>query len=145
SEAERINAMLDNVYDNFIARVAKGRGMEPEAVDKIAGGRVWTGRRALEVGLVDELGGLEKALDYAAKLSGVESRRDLNVVVYPKPKTPLEQVLELLDTQSGVISQMGRTAAWQERFFEAAAPALELLQVYENPQNYSAYEPLQVR
>ena len=145
SEAERINAMLDNVYDNFIARVAKGRGMEKDAVDKVAGGRVWTGRRALEAGLVDELGGLEDALDYAAELAKVESRKDLNVVVYPKPKTPLEQILELLDTQSGVISQMGRAAAWQERFFEAAEPALELLQVHENPQDYIVYEALQLR
>ncbi len=141
SESERINAMLDNIYENFVARVAKGRKMSVEAVDKVAGGRVWTGRRAVDVGLVDELGGLENALDHVASLTGVESRNDLNIVVYPKPKTAFEQVLELLDTQA----TMGKSVKVQERVLKAAGPMLDLLQVYENPQNYSTYEPLSLQ
>ncbi len=141
SEAERMNAMLDNIYDNFVARVAKGRKMSVADVDKIAGGRVWTGRRALDVGLVDELGGLENALDHVASLTGAESRADLNVVVYPKPKTALEQVIEFLETQAS----MGQSVALQERILQAAGPMLEMLQVYENSQNFSTYETLRIQ
>ncbi|MCB9983291.1 MAG: signal peptide peptidase SppA [Rhodospirillales bacterium] len=144
SEAERINAMLDNVYDNFIARVAKGRKMDAAAVDKIAKGRVWSGRRALEVGLVDELGGLDDALDYTAMQVGAEDRSGLNVAVYPKPKTPLEQVLELLDTQAQASMRMGRMAALQERALEVFGPALAWMRVQDNPQDYMTYDPLRI-
>ncbi len=99
SEAERMNAMMDNVYDSFVALVAGGRGMTPEQVDKVAGGRVWTGAQAKDVGLVDELGGLDMALDYTAGLVGVADRHALRVVVMPRPKTTFERVVELLDTQ----------------------------------------------
>lgn len=145
SEAERINAMLDNVYDNFVARVARGRKMDIAAVDKIAGGRVWTGRRAIEVGLVDEIGGLDDALDYAAQLAGAQDRRGLNIVVYPKPKTPLEQVLELLDTQARASAQMGRAAEIQAQALDAFGPALDMLRVQHAPQNYMTYEPMKIR
>jgi len=140
SEAERINAMLDNVYDNFIARVAKGRGMSVQDVDKIAGGRVWTGKRAVDKGLVDELGGLQSALNYTAVQIGAESADDVNVVVLPKPKTALEQFVALLEGQV----HMGQAISAQARFLNAAEPMLDLLQVYENPQNFSTYEMLRV-
>jgi protease-4 len=141
SGAERMNAMLDDIYKSFIARVAKGRKMSEADVDKIAGGRVWTGRRAVDVGLVDELGGLENALDYAAGLAGAKSRDDLNVVVYPKPKTALEQVIEFLETQAS----MGQTAALQKRALEVAQPALDMLQIRQNPQGFMTYEPLRLQ
>ncbi|MEM7651042.1 MAG: signal peptide peptidase SppA [Pseudomonadota bacterium] len=141
SEAERVNNMLDHVYDSFVARVAKGRKMDLADVDKIAGGRVWSGRRAVEVGLVDELGGLEDAIDYAAVLAGEESRADINLVQYPKPKTPLERVLKLLGAQVN----MGRGVALQQQLLERAAPVLEFMNVIEKPHHYTTYEPLKIR
>lgn len=140
-EAERMNAMLDNVYENFVARVAKGRKMDVAAVDKIAGGRVWTGRRAIDVGLVDELGGLEDALDYVAQLNDKQSRNDLNVVLYPKPKNTFEQVLELLGTQARLGA---KSVALQERFLGVFEPALDTVSMMEKPQNYITYEPLRL-
>jgi protease IV len=62
---------VEGVYEQFVARVAEGRGMEPDAVKKVGGGRVWTGAQALEVGLVDELGGLSEAGGAATKESWV--------------------------------------------------------------------------
>jgi protease-4 len=59
---------VEHVYNTFVNRVAKGRNMTPAAVDSIAQGRVWTGADAIKVGLVDEIGGLDKAIKYAAKL-----------------------------------------------------------------------------
>ena len=141
SEAARMNAMLDNVYDSFVARVAKGRGMELAEVEKVAGGRVWTGRRALDAGLVDELGGLEDALDHAAFMFGAGTRENLNVVQFPKPKTPLERFLTLLGAQARV----GQAVAVQERLLKAFEPAMDMLNVIQSPQNYSTYEPLKIQ
>ncbi|MCB9991070.1 MAG: signal peptide peptidase SppA [Rhodospirillales bacterium] len=99
SQTERMNAMMDSVYDRFIAVVAEGRGMTPAQVDKIAGGRVWTGSQALDKGLVDALGGLNDALDYTAKEVGAADRHGVQVVVLPHPKSPFERVVELLEGQ----------------------------------------------
>lgn len=142
SEAARFNAMLDNVYDNFVNRVAKGRGMTVAEVDRIAGGRVWTGRNAVDVGLVDELGGLEAALDYASVVVGGTDRKDVRIEVYPKPKTAFEQIFELLDAQVRVGQ---RSIEMQNKFLGVAEPVLNQLSIMENPQHYSTYEPLRVQ
>lgn len=106
SQAERVNVMLDAVYDAFLDRVAEGRGLTDEQVEAVAQGRVWSGAAALEADLVDELGGLSDALDYAAKLSGVESRHDIQVVMFPKPLTSLELLLRLFSNYGSVVQAM---------------------------------------
>ncbi len=98
-EAERINAMMDNVYTNFVSRVAIGRGMSKEDVEKVARGRVWSGKRAVTVGLADQIGGLNDALDYAARQVGAKDRYGVAVEIVPKPRTPIEQLIELLESQ----------------------------------------------
>jgi protease-4 len=65
---EVIQQSIEHIYSTFVNRVAKGRKMTPEAVDAIAQGRVWTGSDAIKNGLVDEIGGLDDAIKYAAKL-----------------------------------------------------------------------------
>jgi protease-4 len=69
SERAAIKASMEHVYKTFVNRVAKGRNMSFDAVDKVAQGRVWTGAQAHEVGLVDRLGGLQAAIREAARLS----------------------------------------------------------------------------
>ena len=59
---------IENIYEEFLQRVSQGRNMTVEEVDAIAQGRVWTGVKALEIGLVDEIGGLDAAISYAANL-----------------------------------------------------------------------------
>jgi protease-4 len=90
-----INRMLDNVYTRFVALVAEGRGMEYDEAEKIARGRVWTGKQAKDLGLVDELGGLEETLILAAKELEI-NREDLVVRVMPEPLSPLESLLRML-------------------------------------------------
>ena len=69
--------------------------MTVEDVDAIAQGRVWTGAEALEIGLVDEIGTLEDAIEYAAmSIEGVTSVSDVQIAAYPKPLTTLEMLLE---------------------------------------------------
>ena len=74
-EREIIQAQIKEIYENFIGKVAEGRGMTTEAVDKIAKGRIWTGKQAKEIGLVDELGGLNLALSIARKKAGLARKR----------------------------------------------------------------------
>ena len=83
-----------SIYETFLDRVAAGRpGLNKEQVRRIAGGRVYTGRRALEIGLVDRLGGLDEAISAAATLAGLDAD-DVTVGQYPRMKTPLEQLIE---------------------------------------------------
>ncbi|WP_119729128.1 signal peptide peptidase SppA [Thermomonospora amylolytica] len=89
SEWERIQASLDRVYADFTAKVAEFRGLSADQVDEMARGRVWTGADAKEGGLVDELGGLDLALDLARKKAGLPV--DAPVRGYPHV-TPLERL-----------------------------------------------------
>jgi protease-4 len=81
------------VYDDFIAKVAKGRKMTPAAVDAVAGGRVWSGKRALEVGLVDKIGGLADAVQEAKKLAKMDAKAKPELLYLPVRKTWLEYLL----------------------------------------------------
>ncbi|OBJ41651.1 signal peptide peptidase SppA [Mycobacterium colombiense] len=76
-------AEADLVYADFLARVADGRNLTTEAVDRVARGRVWTGADACERGLVDELGGFRTALRRAKILAGLDEDADVRVVTYP--------------------------------------------------------------
>lgn len=102
SERARYAALMDNVYDNFVSRVASGRKMDPETADAQAHGRVWTGRQALARKLVDDIGGLDDTLDYVAKDMGLKDRHELNIMVLPKPQSPFEQFAKLLEMQAGM-------------------------------------------
>ncbi len=74
-------------YDKFLSKAAEGRNLSLEDVDKIGRGRVWTGRQAKEVGLVDELGGLDKAVELAKSLAGISAEEDVRIVVWPRKTT----------------------------------------------------------
>lgn len=137
AEAERMNAMLDHVYDSFIDRVADGRNMDRSAVEAVAKGRVWTGNQALKAGLVDELGGLNAALDYAATLVGLENRNDLNVIVTPKPKTAIERLADLLAGQVRV----GHAIQSLQPVFDIITPVAREAQILRRAGPYSVYEP----
>lgn len=137
AEAERMNAMLDHVYDSFIDRVADGRNMDRSAVEAVAKGRVWTGNQALKAGLVDELGGLNAALDYAATLVGLENRNDLNVIVMPKPKTAIERLADLLAGQVRV----GHAIQSLQPVFDIITPVAREAQILRRAGPYSVYEP----
>ena len=89
--------LIERFYEVFITHVAEGRNMTKESVDEIAQGRVWSGVDALEIGLVDDLGGLEMAINRAKDLAGLE---DYRIVDYPKRKDPFQQIMEDLFGQT---------------------------------------------
>jgi protease-4 len=106
SERAKVGEQLQPFYDQFVERVAASRHMTPERVDAIAQGRVWTGRQAKENGLVDALGGLDRAIDLVkarAKLTG----REVEVVVYPTRKS----IYEILSSQWGGSDERLKVAA----------------------------------
>ncbi len=84
-EWERVEAWLDQVYDDFTRKAAADRGVSWNQLEPLARGRVWTGADARDRGLVDRLGGLNTALDRAAQLAGVD-RRQARLVVLPHVK-----------------------------------------------------------
>ena len=89
-EKEIMQNYINNGYELFVKRCADGRGMSTEAIKKIAEGRVWTGAAAKELGLVDELGGLDKALEIAVQKAGVES---YSVINFPSAENPIMSLL----------------------------------------------------
>ena len=106
-DAERayMQASVEEIYNKFTSLVAAGRDMTVPEVDAIAQGRVWTGAEALAIGLVDQIGTLEDALNYAAtSIEGVNCLQDVQIVEYPKPQTSLEALLELLGTEATVFA-----------------------------------------
>ena len=80
-------------YDDFVPKVAKGRGKTPEYVDSIAQGRVWTGAQGKERGLVDEFGGLDRALDVAKELAKIPKDKGVHRVILPYPRTFIQELL----------------------------------------------------
>ena len=91
AEKEAMQNHINNGYKLFVKRCADGRGMSVEAIEKIAEGRVWTGATAKELGLVDELGGLDKALEIAAQKAEVEAYSVLN---YPGKSDIFSKLLD---------------------------------------------------
>lgn len=108
-ESQMIQSRVEWIYQDFLAKVAKGRNMTIEQVDAIAQGRVWAGEKALEIGLVDAMGGLDRALASAAKLAGLEKYRTTE---FPRTKTGVEQLLERFDRSSNKDDEI---RAWMVR------------------------------
>jgi len=79
------------IYNTFVNHVAEGRGMTPESVDNIGQGRVWSGSNAIEIGLVDVLGGLDKAIDIAAEMANV---KEYKLKEMPKRTNPIEELMK---------------------------------------------------
>jgi protease-4 len=113
TEMERsiIQNGVNEIYTDFITKVAEGRGMAVADVDSIGQGRVWSGEDALEIGLVDKLGGIEDAIEIAAGMASVENYR---VVEYPKQKDPVQAFMEELTGQGEEVFLKHRLGQYYE-------------------------------
>jgi protease-4 len=89
-ERELVKRQIDEFYNEFVSKVAEGRGMSEAEVDSIGQGRVWTGRQAKENRLVDMLGGLNLALAVAKEKAGLPEDAEVEIVTYPERKLFLE-------------------------------------------------------
>ena len=96
-EVAYMQASVEDIYDKFTGIVAQARDMSVADVDAIAQGRVWTGADAMGIGLVDEIGTLEDAINYAAvSIEGVSSSSEVMIQEYPAPMTAFDMLLESL-------------------------------------------------
>jgi signal peptide peptidase sppA, 67K type len=94
-EKTLMQMMITQGYDTFVSRCAEGRNITKEAIEKVAEGRVWTGEAAKKLGLVDELGGIDTALEIAVKKAGIEG---YTVVSYPAKQDFLSSLLDTKPT-----------------------------------------------
>ncbi len=102
SERAAMQKMMDEIYDIFTRKAAQGRGMDLEKLKSLAGGRVYTGRMAVENGLVDELGTLEDAIAKATELAGLDADDNIQRLLLPKPTSPFEQLFGPIDAETKV-------------------------------------------
>lgn len=94
SQRARVDAVIGDFYTDFVAKVAESRRTTPEKIDAVAQGRVWTGRQAKDVGLVDELGGLDVAIRIAKERAKIGADEDVEIVVYPPRRTIYQALTE---------------------------------------------------
>ena len=94
-ESAIMQAMIERGYDLFTSRCAEGRGMSQDSIKAIGEGRVWLGKDAVKIGLVDELGNINSAIKKAAELAGLEAYQ---LSTYPEKKDQIQEILEMLDT-----------------------------------------------
>lgn len=105
-ERQQVQRLLETLYATFTRRVAEGRGLSVEEVDRIGRGRVWTGAQAVTRGLVDQLGGLETALRIAKEEAGIKAETNVQLVFYPKEQPWLELLLKRLRGQDVLTSAL---------------------------------------
>ncbi|MBI2955947.1 MAG: signal peptide peptidase SppA [Acidobacteria bacterium] len=102
-QREQVKEFMQYIYDNFLDGVSNGRGLPREEVHRIAKGRVWLGSQALELKLVDELGGLEQAVALAKQLAQIPPDQAVQYEIFPRGKTAWEQIQEFFQVRSGVV------------------------------------------
>ncbi|MCU0318149.1 MAG: signal peptide peptidase SppA [Amoebophilaceae bacterium] len=130
-EREIIQKIINEGYRTFLERVAAGRGTNKAVLERVAAGRIWTGQLAKEKGLVDELGGLEEAIQVAAKLAGIE---DVYTVSYwPKPPALSVQVRSEWETHARDETVL--------RMLQRSCPAFQHVQTLANMTGIQARLP----
>ncbi|HZP02433.1 MAG TPA: signal peptide peptidase SppA [Terriglobia bacterium] len=111
AQRESVQKNMRDIYNDFLSGVAAGRHMKVEDVDKIAQGRVWTGERALKLGLVDEMGGLDAAIAAAKQLAKIPKQEEVSLLFLPPTKSILEKIRDLMD-YTGVLSDAASPRTW---------------------------------
>ncbi|MEM7154762.1 MAG: signal peptide peptidase SppA [Myxococcota bacterium] len=117
----RLDAWLDQVYADFKQRVAEGRGLTPEQVEELARGRVWSGKRAKELGLVDELGGMTKAIELARAAAEIDEDASIELRRFPQSKSLVERLLGGGPSNSDKVAARVRVDAGLEQWRRVAA------------------------
>ena len=125
---------VDIIYDDFISKVGEGRNMSKAMVDSIGQGRDWAGSDAIEIGLVDEYGGINDAIDYAAEMAGI-SEEDIALQFYPKKKK--NDLFEFLEN----IEEMDNQTSIQQ----TSQLELQLREMYGYAQSISTQNKYQAR
>ena len=130
--ASSITSSVEHTYRGFVGLVAQGRGMSFEQVDAVAQGRVWNAIDALEAGLIDELGGLDQAVEASAELAGLEDYR----VDFIEPSlSPTEQIVQQLADRVGSLGFIRQAAVTQgfDRLLQPVRQAVQVAVSFDDP------------
>ncbi len=136
-----LQRMVDWIYEQFTAKVADSRHLKIEFVREIAQGRVWSGAEAQKLGLVDEIGGLDVAIKYAAEKAGLGT--SYRLVEYPRKKELAEAISEYLQKVSPN-SQAHANTGLVGQITERLQDELKVLQAFNDPQGVYARMPLEL-
>ena len=126
-ELKKLQEQLQAFYDGFVEKVADSRHSTPEKIDALAQGRVWTGQQAKQNGLVDELGGLDRAVAVAKQRAKIAADSDVELVVFP----PRKSLYELLSEQYSGTSDSVAVGAWLNA--NLSAGEIEALRIMRGP------------
>ena len=126
-ELKKLQEQLQSFYDDFVEKVAAARHTTPEQVDALAQGRVWTGRQAKQNKLVDELGGLERAVALAKQRAKIPAESNVEIVVYP----PRKSFYELVTDQLSGTGESLALSAWLDANLSRAE--IEVLRTMRGP------------
>ena len=107
TERAAMQRLMDETYRQFVTKAAQGRKMTYEQLDKLAGGRVYTGRQAQKLGLVDELGTLGEAITAAKVLAQLDSAGETELLILPKAQGVLEALVSPLDDRDVLAPDLG--------------------------------------
>ncbi len=119
AERDRFQSYLDSVYGEFKSLVGEGRSLNHEAVEAIAKGRIWSGREAQRLGLVDELGGLDRAVAIAKQLADIPAERPVKLTAFPRRRTlPLKRRRESSEATALIASIVGLLKSRSSRVVE---------------------------
>ena len=132
-----LQRMVDWIYGEFVGKVAEGRKLERSEVEAIAQGRVWSGAEAMKHGLVDELGGLNAAVAYAAEKAGLGG--NYRLIEYPRQKELLEAVQDFLE---GTAPRLARSTRLGAKIAERIEGEMKMLRAFNDPNGIYARMPL---
>lgn len=132
-----LQRMVDWIYGEFVTKVAEGRKLTREQVEEIAQGRVWSGTDALRIGLVDELGGLDAAIAFAAEKAGITG--NYRLVEYPRHKDLIEAIQEYVSDKSHEFAQ---STSLTVKIAGRIDQELKLLRTFNDPKGIYARLPM---
>lgn len=124
-EMAKFEATLDNIYEAFLQRVMQGRKMTHDQAFNVAEGRAWTGAQAKERGLVDELGGLARAIEVAKERAKIDPKDDTEVEQFPAEESPLDMLLDFAGSKSSLKPNLSVTPQQLREMIEQQARALQ--------------------
>ncbi|HXT65016.1 MAG TPA: signal peptide peptidase SppA [Pyrinomonadaceae bacterium] len=132
SERAKFEEFLKSTYDDFTSKVAKGRGKDQTYIDSIGQGRVWTGQQGKEKGLVDEYGGLDKAIEVAKQLANIPASKGLQRIIRPIPPSFWEQLVsDSDDDETEATTEMKQQDALVAAMPEDVRHAFRFLQLMD--------------
>lgn len=139
-ELAMIQRSVDWIYEEFVGKVAESRKLKPEFVREIAQGRVWSGAEAKKLGLVDEIGGLDAAMAYAAEKAGLNA--NYTVVEFPRKKEFVEALSEMVEHVQPSGAKAG--SGVYEQMLTRVQDELKTLRAFNDPQGVYARLPLEL-